>query len=328
MTDAPPSDPACETDDPDAYCAAIAARNGSPLWLVGRSLPPVKRRFFAATYASMRLIDDFVDTAFLPLPPAERAALRPAALERLDEWRAGVEAAARGMCTKMQGPEAPVFRALAAVLPRTDLGVAPWQALLRALRRDIEERPIDDWDGFLDYCEGATVAPAMVFIYILGSREEAGTFRWTLPEPPSFYASDITVFCYLVHILRDLVEDSKGDSQLLTIPRSALSDLSLSPARLQDAIRKGETAKVERLIRILADEAQRYRDGADRRLDQLGTLIDPTELCLLMALYRAYTALHDRILAQPDAVLQDPDGLRGLQRATLSQAMALTDGHT
>jgi len=212
MTDTPPSSLASESDNPDAYCAAIAARNGSPLWLVGRTLPPAKRRFFAAAYASMRLIDDFVDTVFLPLPPSERAARRPAALARLDEWRTGIEAAASGTCTTMEGPEAPVFRALAAVLPQTDLGVGPWQDLWRALRRDLEERPIDDWNGFLDYCGGATVAPAMVFIYILGSEEEAGAYRWTLPEPPSFYASDIAVFCYLVHILRDIVQDSKGDS--------------------------------------------------------------------------------------------------------------------
>lgn len=103
--------------------------------------------------------------------------------------------------------------------------------------------------------------------------------------------------------------------------------MSLSPEQLQDAIRKGETDKVEDLIRALADEAQRYRDAADRHMAQLGALIDPAELRLLAALYRAYTALHDRIQAQPAAVLPDPDGLRGLQRAALSQAMALTDDH-
>jgi len=135
-------------EDPDDYCAAIAARNGSPLWLVGRSLPPQRRRFFAAAYASMRLIDDFVDTTFLGLSQSERADFRPAALERLAGWQDGVERAACGMTVEGDTAEARVFHALANVLPQTDLGTGPWRALGEAMRHDLEERPIEDWAAF------------------------------------------------------------------------------------------------------------------------------------------------------------------------------------
>ncbi len=317
----PPRDANAVPDDPFAHCVDIAARNGSPLWLVGRSLPPAKRRFFAAAYASMRVIDDFVDDVFLQLSPEMRPQSRPDALARLDAWSNGIENAAGGGLAPAHAPDAPVFRALAEVLPRADLGTAPWQALAGAMRRDIEEQPLEDWAGFDRYCEGATVAPAIVFIYILGCRSEADGFRWQLAEPPSHYARDIAVFCYLVHILRDMAADADGDPQLLTIPHSALAAHGLSPEDLQSAIRHRRTAQVEGVARDLAARAQDHRMRAEQRLGELAHLLDADQLHLLMALYRAYTTVHAQIIERPDAVIADPEGLRRLQRATLQRAL-------
>lgn len=135
------------------------------------------------------------------------------------------------------------------------------------------------------------------------------------------------MFCYLVHILRDLVADSKGDPQLLTIPRAVLSAVSLSPAGLQAAIRRGDHATVEELVQSLAARAQQHRNRAERRIGQLAERIDVARLDQLSALYGAYTALYDRIRRDPAAVLTDPDGLRRLQRAALMRAMPQAREH-
>jgi len=321
MTETQPPDTAAGPEDPYDYCAAIAARNGSPLWLVGRALPVRKRRFFAAAYASMRVIDDYVDNTFLGLSPLERAARRPAALGRLASWQSGIEKAARGVAAEDMANDDPVFHALADILPHADLGIGPWQALGEAMRHDLEERPIEDWTAFKAYCDGATVAPAAVFIYILGCSLRADRFCWTSPQSPSYYASDIAVFCYLVHILRDLVADSKGDPQLLTIPRTVLSAASLSPSGLQAAIRHGDHAAVERLVVSLTGQAQAHRNTAERRIGELAEQIDTGPRVQLAALYGAYSVLHDRIREDPSSVLTDPEGLRHLQRTALERTM-------
>lgn len=311
--------------DPDAvfaHCAAIAARNDSPLWLVGRALPEAKRRFFAAAYASMRLIDDFVDDEFLALAPADRAAQRAAAHEKLAHWATAVDAAAAGKPPATAKTDGQVFQALARTLPHSDLGTAPWHALAAAMRQDVDEQPIADWAGFSDYCAGATVAPATIFVYILACRADGALLRWPLDRPPAFYARDIAVFCYLVHIMRDLASDAAGDAQLLTIPRAALAFRDLTPAALRDAIAEGNPGPVVGLVEDLAARAARHRDTAELRIDALSAALDPTALQMLVTLYDAYRVLHGRIAEDPAIVLRDADGLRQFQRSVLRRTWA------
>ena len=49
------------------FCKRITRRGGSNLWLVSKALPAAKKDLFAACYASMRYIDDFVDEEFQAL---------------------------------------------------------------------------------------------------------------------------------------------------------------------------------------------------------------------------------------------------------------------
>ena len=61
---------------PFEACNALAAAKNANLYRAAMRLSPERQRFFLASYASMRVIDDIVDDGFLELPDAERHAQR------------------------------------------------------------------------------------------------------------------------------------------------------------------------------------------------------------------------------------------------------------
>ena len=185
-------------------------------------LDPQQRAFFELSYASMRFVDDLVDERFLALSPRERREERPFVLRALEDWLSQVETCA-GVRAVSQAPdlEPELFGALGHFLRRSTLGVRPWQRLVRALRRDVYELPIETWPEYLEYCEGACVAPATVFVYLVGSEFAAdGASHYVPAEAPERIARPLAIFAYLVHLLRDLNSDAARDPQLVHLPRA------------------------------------------------------------------------------------------------------------
>ena len=217
-----------------ADCEAIAVRNDSTLFHAARLLPRYRRDFFAASYAAMRVIDDAVDEGFMTRPPAERDAGRAAMTAEVEAWRRQTADGAP------DGPlPATVATGFRATVGRSDLGPGPWDGLAAALSEDVAEAAMQDWPAFERYADGATVAPATVFIYLLACRYEAGAYRSYLPQPPVYYASDLGVFCYLVHILRDLAKDAGSRGRLVTIPTATLAEHGLDRYTLAEVVAAG-----------------------------------------------------------------------------------------
>ena len=247
-----------ERSRPWAVCDRIASEGGSTLWKASRSLSPERRRFFSAAYASMRVIDDRIDCEFLTLPPENRDAERGRVLGDLEDWRSRFTAAAEGS----PAPGDEIAEAVRETVGKSDLGSRAWSLLARSLERDVREEPIGSWDDFLSYAEGAAVAPASVFVYLLESDPDAGGFQ--LRERISLMdaARNLAVFCYLVHILRDLVVDVTGSPQLVSVPRDLLRAEGLSFDRFRASLLEGEYGRVEPVLRFLADRARTFRAGA------------------------------------------------------------------
>jgi phytoene synthase len=205
-----------------------------------RFLDPQRRAFFDLAYASMRIADDLVDEEFLTLPLSHRREQRPAAVRALDDWLSQAMACA-GEIEISRAPhyEVELFAALGHFLRRSTLGARPWRLLARSLRRDLHERPIETWPEYLEYCEGACVAPATVFVYLLGAEFDSDDASRFTPDAPERVARPLAIFAYLVHLLRDLAKDARRNPQLVHLPRlwfqttdrdflSVVSDLALN----------------------------------------------------------------------------------------------------
>lgn len=296
-----------------AFCREIAGRANANLLHAARMLPDERQKFFFATYAAMRLIDDAVDDDFLRRSFANRQQERGRMLADIDCWQA--------QCLGMRddGPlPAPVCRALQVTAQRSDLGDTPWTGLADAMRRDVREQPMSDWNDFIDYAAGATVAPATIFVYLLGAEPRDAGFVWREPVLPVQYAEDLGIFCYLVHILRDLAKDAERSERLVTVPDSMIRDAGLTKAELSYAIISRDP-RIGELAAGLRKRAAMHLEAGKKSLQTLQPLIGLREKLALSGLIGIYEALFKRFSADYFSGLADAPGLeQSLRKKLLS----------
>lgn len=299
-----------------SHCARIAGRKDNHLDAVSRRLDiPVKRALFVSCYAVMRVLDDAVDEQFLARPRAARKSGRRAMETFIDRWLDQALAAAAGQFrADSKSFEPLLFTALNHFAGASQLGMRPWQDLAGAMCGDVGERGLATWDDFESYCQGATVAPASVFIYILACRAGGGAeTRFDLPSPPEHYAHDMAIFCYLVHILRDLPVDAAKDAQLITLPETVLSAARLDKKSLRQAVAAGDIAAVQPLVDAVLARARRYLPAIEMRRAEVGQVLGATERSILEDLFARYRVAFEAISADYSAILAPRDR----QRATV-----------
>lgn len=273
------------------YCRNLVVGRGSPLVQVAAALPAARQDLFYPAYAAMRIIDDFVDDDFLARPIDRRHSDRSAAKERVAIWRQQTEAASLGRHANIAADpqNAQVYEALRTTLGQGTLGPAPWQALAGAMLHDLSEHTLVTWDDFDTYAEGAAVAPAAIFIYILASDIGPACASITLRElSPQDHARDLAKYCYLVHILRDLGKDAQLDPQLITIPSQVLAACQLEKAGLTAAPRE----RIKPLADILLARASLHRAAAEEQVARLLPRLGPVEHAALSGLIRLYDEQH------------------------------------
>ncbi len=291
-----------------AEAARITEQSGSNLWFVGRLLSPERRRLFEAAYASMRQIDDFIDDDFLCRPPSDRKNDRNEALSQVDAWETACLAAIGNdaIPDSLPAPYRAAIEALSAIPVSRKPPSRAWVNLAMAMRHDIQETPMESWNDFLAYCEGATVAPAAVFLHVLIASDGESVD----PAPSDFLESDalfdlarpMAVFCYLVHIVRDIAKDAAAPDQLLTIPKALLEQHDVRRVGLQT----GDTAALP-LLNDLLERAAGFRAESDAARASLKGTLGRREALVLDALLGIYRGLHDRLLADPGAALRGED---------------------
>lgn len=309
------------------YCLEVTRRGGSNLWFVGRGLPARRRAMFVSAYASMRVVDDFVDDDFLARPPEARASGRAAAHDRVARWLSAMERALGGDADCHAAgdlPHSAIARSVASVYAGADIGPEPWRLLARSMHRDVDEKPFVDWDDFIAYCEGATVAPASIFLYVVAADLSGPpTARHRLPADPADCVRDMAIFCYLVHIARDITKDALAGPALLTIPDTILATHGLDRIELAKAAQAEEVGdkRLDGLITDLTARAGDYRSRGEAWRDRLLPLMGLRERTAFAALMTVYGALHDRLCADPNfALRRDPEGREEARRTALAAA--------
>ncbi|NQW08484.1 MAG: squalene/phytoene synthase family protein [Alphaproteobacteria bacterium] len=301
--------------DAIAACEAIAARNDSTLFHASRALPRFRRDLFAVTYAAMRVIDDRVDEDFLSLSTELRDAQRLAIVAEVEAWRRQTAEGAH------DGPLpvaiATAFRALVAP---SDLGPGPWNGLAAALQEDAAEATMADWQAFDRYAQGATVAPAEIFIYLLAADETPAGARCRLPHPLAWYAADLAVFCYLVHILRDLAKDAGATPRLVTIPETVLTEVGLSRQTVGAAVASGDRARLDRLAAPILAKAEAHRRVGRERIATLLPSLGVRERLALDGLVTVYERLHREFAARYGDRVTELPALEHAARAAIFEA--------
>ncbi|MCC9624595.1 squalene/phytoene synthase family protein [Thalassospira sp. MA62] len=276
-------------------CNELAAAKNANLYRAAMRLSPERQRFFLASYASMRIIDDIVDDGFLEQSDDDRNAAREDVMDTIDLWQAQVVAAKANLDNPLpeDGPLDPdVYQALRQTLGHSDLAATPWIDLADALRRDVAEEPMDEWEDFIDYCEGATAAPASIFVYLLSARYDPDIgYTSLLTNTPLYHAHDMAIFCYIVHILRDLPEDIRGPDRLVTIPSEVLIAADITLGEIRNAIGQQKYEDLDHLSQILLEHAWEHFEVGQARSGELLSILDADEADTLSRLFTVYIGL-------------------------------------
>lgn len=260
------------------------------------ALDPDRYGIFCATYASMRVIDDYVDDDVLAGDAAARTAGRERALATVACWR---DRAVAALETGAAPPAGDRFRETAMALAETHrlarIDPDPWRRLAAAMATDVAEAAMPDWDAFLAYAEGATAAPAAVFIEILAlAPGPDGRLRSRLDGPAVERIRNAAVLLYLVHIMRDLEVDAAKGAGLLTLPATLFAEFDLDAAGFAAAADPALIAKARTRI---ADFAERFLLPALAELTALDAALAPADARILRALCEPYIARYDAFRA-------------------------------
>lgn len=290
-------------------CETIASRNRSNLYRVSQLLRD-RRRYeaFLATYAVMRVIDDFVDAVpdVTNLAPEELLRLEG----ELEQWRDRIEAAA----SASPGPE-PLDIALAAALASFPVSFSIWETFLEAMRYDLRHNRFETWENFLEYAEGAAAAPTATFLFLLCAQpekgESAGNVRYEVAEVGDGFdylacGRELGFFAYLVHVLRDVRKDLQtGARGRIYLPASELAKAGLPEEEFRRLVSSGTVdGRWSNLVVSVVNRARAFeRAGVARTRARLPAM-EPDCRLILERIVGVYHDLLDKIEADPGCVLR------------------------
>jgi squalene synthase HpnC len=285
-----PDEAAADTRLREAYahCLRMAADHYENFPVASHALPGPLRAPVAAIYAFARTADDYADEG--ERSESERLSL-------LDAWRGHLDAIARGGSV-----EDPVFIALADVLARHALPIAPFYDLLDAFTQDVTRRRYADAAAVLDYCRRSANPVGRLLLHLFGH---------TSPEDLA-QSDDICTALQLINFLQDIGQDFDENDRIY-IPLDEMAACGVTEAHFAHRVTD------DAMLRLIALQANRARDLLDRGAPLAWRLRGRVGLELRMVVIAAGRVL-DRIARERDNVFSRPRLRRGDYLAILWQA--------
>jgi len=169
----------------------------------------------------------------------------------------------------------------------------PLEAFAGSMIYDIFHDGFPTIDSFIEYAQGASVAPASIFVHLAGLTEKDGRYG-----EPSFNvketATPCAIFSYLVHIIRDFQKDQKNNLNYFSDDKLAENGLTLNDLR---DIAGG--APVSDSFRNLISDyymlAGKYRLKTMEKIREIKPLIEPLYQFSLEVIFDLYLMVFEKI---------------------------------
>lgn len=197
----------------------------------------------------------------------------------------------------------------------------PVEAFTRSMIYDIQNQGFPTFSSFLEYAEGASVAPAGVFVHLCGLRKENNQYLPPLLDVRAT-ARPCAIFSYLVHIIRDFEQDRQQN--LNYFPDDLLCQYGLSREQLDSMARQGSVLPSFRhLVRHYMEVADTYRRETLQMIGKVSPLLEPRYRLSLQIIFDLYLMVFERIdpekgLFTTAALNPTPDQIRTRVFNTLS----------
>jgi phytoene synthase len=244
-----------------------------------------EERFYAAKicYKFMRTIDDLIDnykTKNKLIKPEERKMFEA----DIDEWLKMI------IVSKKSNP---LQQELQETIDKFKIPLWPMEAFAKSMIYDVHNDGFSTLESFLEYSNGASVAPASIFVHLNGIQKVNGVYK----DPPfdvKWAATPCAIFSYLVHIIRDFQKDQLNNLNYFA------DELIIKYGLTRETLREFAEGtpvdeKFRNLVRhyyILADE---YRIKTYEVLKAVKLLLEPRYRLSLEIIFNLYLMVFERI---------------------------------
>jgi len=244
-----------------------------------------EKRYHAAKvcYKFMRMIDDLIDDR--KALDEEISCLEKEELsEKVNSW---ID------CLETTPDSDPFYQELVRTISTFNIPLQLFHNFAKSMLYDIDHNGFSTLEEFMEYAEGASVAPASIFVHLCCLSEENGEFR-TPDYDIMKVARPCAIFSYLVHIIRDFQEDQLNN--LNYFANDILKRNNLLPTDLREI---AEGAPVpgpfRNVIREYHELAKSYQEQTLQELMNLSTKLSGRYLFSLHLIYNLYKMVFDRI---------------------------------
>jgi len=244
-----------------------------------------EKRYHAAKvcYKFMRMIDDLID---------DRKALGDE-ISCLEQEELSEKVKSWIDCLETMPESDPFYMELIQTISTFKIPLQLFHNFAKSMLYDINHDGFLSLDDFMEYSEGASVAPASIFVHLCCLTEENGEYH--IPDYDIVdVARPCAIFSYLVHIIRDFEEDQLNN--LNYFANDILTRNNLLPSDLE---RMAHGAAIPESFRSVIHEyckqARIYRDQTLQELQKLSTKLSDRYLFSLHLIYNLYDMVFDRI---------------------------------
>lgn len=234
-------------------------------------------------YRFMRKIDDLIDNhkaANKRISPGERKAF----LADVGQWLRMV------VISDDCNPEK---EALIKTVERFRIPLWTLESFAASMIYDINNDGFKTLEDFIEYSQGASVAPASIFVHLSGLKQ-AGE-GYLEPEFDVREASTpCAIFSYLVHIIRDFQKDQLNNLNYFAddlVRKYGLSRQELNNMAHGSPVTEG----FRNLIRNYRDAADKYRKETIEVMKQIGPRMEPRYSLSLEIIFNLYKMVFERI---------------------------------
>jgi phytoene/squalene synthetase len=242
-------------------------------------------RFCAARicYKFMRTIDDLIDNHKAKnklIDISERKDF----IADVEEWLKMVIIS--GECNPQQAE-------LLETIERYRIPLWPLEAFAKSMIYDINNDGFPTLNAFLEYSEGASVAPAAIFVHLNSISKENDSYLIP-PFDVKWAATPCAIFSYIVHIIRDFQKDQLNN--LSYFADELITGNNLSRKKLREfAEGKPVNKNFRRVIEHYYNLADEYRIKTYSVIKEISPLLEPRYQLSLEIIFNLYLMVFERI---------------------------------
>lgn len=305
-------------------CEAVAAKDKSNLYVTSQFFEDRARYdAFIAMYAVMRLVDDFIDN--VPDKQTAGPEVRAALKAELDRWEKRIRDAYAG-----KPSQDPIDVGLAAAALTFPVPIHVWLNFVDAMRFDVDHPRFADFQEFLHYGEGATVAPTVIYVYLLTAQKNADATYAVSGFDFETCGRELGLFAYLAHILRDVKEDmAVGTTGLVYLSMADLKTHALDESALRSLLAAGKPdPRWTALVRDLCSRAHQMEKKGMALAEARYAHMEPDCAYILCLIITVYSELLRRIEESPHKVLVGDPMMGSTDKMMLAAASARRTGYS